>query len=101
MKPCTFGLIIFLEIILLDGIFAASTIKQRHRILPFEDSNQEDVMTINISKDNGLVFGETQGDQQALIILTGKPVLTETELEEALIIFSGSQVTFNDEKDKP
>ena len=101
MKPRTFGLIIFLEIILLDGIFAASTLKQRHHILPFEDSNQKDVMTINISQDqNGNVFGEKQSDQRALIVLTGKPVLTEAELEEALIIFSGSEVIFNDEKGK-
>lgn len=97
MKPFTFGLIIFLEIMLLDGIFAASTIKQRQRILPFEDYN---VMQINISKDqSGNAFGETQGDQQALVILTGKSVLTEAELEDTIITF-GSQVTFNNEKTK-
>ena len=108
MKPFTFGLIIFLEIMLLDGIFAASTIKQRPRILPFvttpfygEDYNQEDVIQINISQDqSGNAFGETQGDQQALVILTGKSVLTEAELEDAISTFYGSEVTFNDEKTK-
>lgn len=56
-------------------------------------------MQINVSKDeNGQVFGQTQGDQQALIILTGKNSLTPEELEEAVICFTGSNVTFNQEK---
>lgn len=97
MRPSTFGFIIFLEIMLLDGIFATSTLKQRHHILPFEDYNQEDVMQITISKDeNGIVFGEKQGDQNAILILTGKNTLTETELEETRVIYS--DVTFKEVK---
>lgn len=54
-------------------------------------------MRINISTDEkGIVFGEKQGDQQALIILTGKNTLTETELEETRATYS--DVTFSEVK---
>lgn len=100
MRPTTFGLIIFLEIMLLDGIFAASTIKQRHHILPFEDYNQEDAMEIKIDYDEktGRVHGREMADQQALGTLIGKTSLTPAELEEASIIFTQAKVTFNEEQ---
>lgn len=96
MKPFTFGLIIFLEIMLLDGIFAASTIKQRQRILPFEDSNQEDIMKIKVQEIAPDTFtGTDNRETQALAAVTGKTQVTAVELEKAAL----PDVQF--EKEKP
>lgn len=99
MKPRTFALMIAFAIILCEGILHPNNFKKRHQYLPFEDFNQKDVMKINISTDeNGIVFGEKQGDQSAILILTDKNTLTTEELQEAIICFAGSDVTFSEVK---
>lgn len=96
MKPFTFGIIIFLEIMLLDGIFAASTLKQRHHILPFEDFNQKDVMKITVKEIAPDAYtGADNLETKALEIVTGKTQVTAVELEKAAL----PDVQF--EKEKP
>lgn len=83
MKPYTFGLIIFLEIMLLDGIFAASTLKQRHHILPFEDFNPEDVMKITVEEIAPDTFtGVDNRETRALAMITGKTQVSQDEIEK-------------------
>ena len=96
MKPRTFGIIIFFELMLLDGIFAASTLKQRHHILPFEDANSKDVMKIEVQEIAPDTFtGTDNRETQALATVTGKTQVTAVELEKAAL----PDVQF--EKEKP
>lgn len=105
MKPFTFGLIIFLEIMLLDGIFAASTIKQRHHISPFvmtpfygEDYKQEDIMKITVKEIAPDTFtGADNRETQALAIIAGKTQVSQAEIEKNQL----PDVQIEVRKDKP
>lgn len=59
-------------------------------------------MQINLETDErtGKLRGADGQEGHNLHTLTGKYEITKTELEDAISTFSGSQVTFNDEKTK-
>lgn len=67
-----------------EGLFNPDVLKQRHRIEPFEDFNQEDSMrtiTVEPTQSGNYFVAQDPKDTRALAVLTGTPAPNEEEIK--------------------